>query len=113
MAVWTHGASSYVKSIADLICSHLTLPRAPLTGSTQLPTPVHFSVLCLGVCVTFGVHNYLQEAISRMDGSVCIHELARAAVLLSCTSMSRSTLLAFAAGSEMGHLRSWAREIAC
>jgi len=33
-----------------------------------LPTPVHFSVLCLGVCVSFGAHNYLQESISRMDG---------------------------------------------
>jgi len=45
-------------------------PPPPPHTSTQLPTPVHFSVLCLGVCVTFGVHNYLQEAISRMDGSV-------------------------------------------
>lgn len=34
----------------------------------QLPTPVHFSLLCMGVCVCFGAHNYLQEAISRMDG---------------------------------------------
>jgi adenosine 3'-phospho 5'-phosphosulfate transporter B3 len=33
-----------------------------------LPVTVQFSVLCLGVCVFFGIHNYLQESISRMDG---------------------------------------------
>ena len=37
---------------------------ALICGLEQLPGPVHFSLLCLGVCISFGMHNYLQGILS-------------------------------------------------
>ena len=51
-----------------LACASVHHNSTDVSVDWQLPTPVHFSLLCLGVCVCFGAHNYLQEAISRMDG---------------------------------------------
>jgi adenosine 3'-phospho 5'-phosphosulfate transporter B3 len=33
-----------------------------------LPPPIQFVVLAICVFLFFGIHNYLQESISRMDG---------------------------------------------
>jgi hypothetical protein len=52
-----------VRISAEVYYVHVCM-CALICGLEQLPGPVHFSLLCLGVCISFGMHNYLQGILS-------------------------------------------------